>query len=309
MTKTVALFHPDQAYLNQLLPQFQEKLPDHQIIAWSADCSADYLMTWKPDPKIFHTPNVKVFFALGAGIDAFLNDPNFPKEMPIVRLEEAGMGPQMLEFALYAILHYSRDMVALNQGQRDKVWLGSSTPKKLPFTTKVGILGLGQLGGFIAESLAGLGYPVSGYSNSPKDLKGINCYHGDELPQLLANSEVLINLLPLTPHTENILNAELFAQLPKGAYLVNLARGKHLVEADLTAALDSGKLSGAFLDVYRVEPLPTTHPFWSDTRITMTPHLAAITVQSEAVRQISQNILAFEAGKPMTGLVDRTRGY
>lgn len=309
--KTLALFHEDDEYTQALITQFKQRLPGHQVLAWQSDMTADYLLSWKPDAKVFTTRGVQVLFALGAGVDAFLaaDTPDIPKNIPLVRLQEAGMGAQMLEIALYAILHHSRDMIALNRGQRNRQWLGTATPKRLPFSTPVGVMGLGELGGFIAERLAALGYPVSGYSRSLKSLDNVSCYDEKGLGDFLASSEVLINLLPLTPQTEHILNAELFSQLPKGAYLVNIARGKHLREEDLMPALDSGQLSGAFLDVFHAEPLPRDHAFWADERITITPHLAAITLQNHAVEQISNNILAFEDGQPMRGVVDRNKGY
>lgn len=306
---TISLYHPDKNYVDALLPLFQAALPNCQLLPWSENVTGSYLITWKPEDKIFRTPELEVVFSLGAGIDAFLNAQSLPASVDIVRLEEAGMGEQMLEVALYAVLHYSRDMVRLNQAQRQQQWLGESTPKKHPFSTQVGIMGLGQLGGFVAKHLAALGYPVSGYSRSEKDLPNIQCFSGKQLDEFLAHSEVLINLMPLTAETVHFLNQSLFAKLPTGAYLVNIARGKHLVEADLIPALDSGQLSGAYLDVFETEPLPVSHDFWQDGRITITPHLAAITLPDEAVKQISRNILAHQKGEPMTGLVNRERGY
>lgn len=306
--KTAAIYHPDNNYLDILLNKFQAALPDHQVTAWAEQQAADYLITWQPQAKLYATPNLKVIFGLGAGVDVFLSA-NIPPQIKIVRLQEAGMSRQMLEIALYAILHHSRDMIALNKAQKQQQWLNISTPKRPPFSTKVGVMGLGQLGEPVAKGLAQLGYPVSGYSRSPKQISDIQCFHGQQFDQFLANSEVLINLLPLTPHTENILNQNTFAKLPQGAYLINLARGKHLIEADLTAALDSGQLAGALLDVFRQEPPAKDHPFWLDNRITITPHLAAITIQEQAVQQVSRNIKAFEQGQPMTGLVDRAKGY
>ncbi len=303
--KTIAIYHTDSDYVRTLLAGFQAALPQHNIVAWEKDTSAEYLIAWKPKPELFTTPNLQIIFALGAGIDAFLNT-----DSPIlVRLEEAGMGNQMLEVALYGILHYSREMITLNRGQREKQWLNFSTPKRLPFSTPIGVMGLGQLGGFVAQSLTKLGYPVSGYSRTDKAVPNVTCYSGDNFDTFLAKSEVLINLLPLTPQTENILNQDNFAKLPKGAFLINIARGKHLIEEDLLSALNSGQLSGALLDVFRTEPLPITHPFWTDDRITIMPHIAAITTKDEAIRQISNNIIAFENGTPMTGVVDRKRGY
>ncbi len=310
--KNIAIYHPDKHYVAQLLDKFQVALPNHQCIAWTSDIEADYLLTWRPDAKTFLTEGLKIMFALGAGIDAFLSAEHtdeLPSHIKIVRLEEAGMGKQMLEFALYAILHFSRDMTRLNQAQKQKQWLDTSTPKRLPLSTPIGVMGLGQLGGFVAQSLAKIGYPVSGYSRNPKQIAYVDCYRASELNSFLAHSEVLINLLPLTEETTGILNSQTFNQLPRGAYIVNLARGKHLVEADLLKALANGQVSGAFLDVFVVEPLPQKHPFWHDDRIIVTPHLAAITLQDEAVKQISQNILAYEDNRPMTGLVNRTRGY
>lgn len=308
MTKTIAIYHNDSDYADVLLKKFQAVLPNHRLTTWGKDLPADYLVAWQPHEKLFVTPRLQVVFALGAGIDAFVAA-ELPEHLRLVRLEEAGMGKQMLEMALYAILHYSRDMVVLNQAQRQRQWLPLATPKKLPFSAKIGVMGLGQLGGFIAHALAKMGYPVSGYSRRQKQLPHVACFSEHQLDDFLANSEVLINLLPLTPQTRHILNRDLFAKLPKGAYLVNLARGKHLLEDDLIPTLDSGQLCGALLDVFQQEPLPPQHPFWDDERIIITPHLAAITLQDDAVEQISNNILAFEKGQTMSGIVDRQRGY
>ncbi len=310
--KTIAIYHTDSDYVRALLSSFQTALPQHNVVAWDKDISAEYLIAWKPKPELFATSNLQIIFALGAGIDAFLNTdsltPNTDNPI-LVRLEEAGMGNQMLEVALYGILHYSREMITLNRAQREKQWLNYPRPKRVPFSTPIGVLGLGQLGGFVAQSLANLGYPVSGYSRTEKSLSNVTCYSGDALDTFLANSEVLINLLPLTPQTENILNQAVLSKLPKGAYLINIARGKHLIEEDLLSALNNGQLSGALLDVFRTEPLPIAHPFWSDDRITIMPHIAAISPKDEAIRQISNNIISFENGTPMTGVVDREKGY
>ncbi|PID64047.1 MAG: bifunctional glyoxylate/hydroxypyruvate reductase A [Gammaproteobacteria bacterium] len=306
--KTLAIYHSDRHYVYQLLMQFQARLPSHNVVAWRENVAADYLLSWHPDPKIFSTQNVKVIFALGAGVDAFLAA-DIPESIPLVRLEEAGMGDQMLEMALYGVLHYSRDMVTLNRAQRQKQWLPLSTPKKLPFSTRVGVMGLGQLGRHVAVNLANIGYSVSGYSRTLKSLDNVACYDDEHFDAFLHHSEVLINLLPLTAETEGCLNTTLFERLPKGAFLINIARGRHLMEEDLLNALNSGQLSGALLDVFRTEPLPKIHPFWSDDRIIVTPHLAAITLPNHAVDQISHNILAFEASRPMTGVIDRKRGY
>lgn len=308
MSKSIAIYHSDASYVDALLQQFKAKLPQHHIVPWQSDISADYLITWKPDAPIFSTNGVRVVFGLGAGVDAFLGA-DIPSTVQIVRLEEAGMGKQMLEIALYGILHHARDMIRLNQAQRQQQWLAESTPKTLPFSSKIGVMGLGQLGGFVATALAQLGYSVSGYSRRLKQWDNVTCYDESGFSQFLADSEVLINLLPLTAETTDILNQAVFEQLPHGAYLINIARGGHLKEPDLLPALQSGQLSGALLDVFKEEPLPQHHPFWADSRIIITPHLAAITLQDEAVVQISRNIIAYENGQEMTGVVNRQLGY
>jgi len=310
MNKTVSVYHRDAAIIETLLPSFQRVLPKHPVVAWRSGRPSRYLIAWQPEDALFHTPQLDVIFALGAGVDAFLEHVGLPSHVKMVRLQEAGMGAQMLEIVLYAIVHHSRDMITLNRAQRDRRWLVRSMPKRSPFTTKVGVLGLGQLGRFVATRLSAIGYPVSGYSRQLKDIAHVNCFAGDKgLCEFLSHSEVLINLLPLTAYTEGFLNRRLFARLPRGAYLINIGRGRHLVEQDLIPAIDSGQLDGAFLDVFKEEPLPEVHPFWGDDRIIITPHLAAMTLPEEAIAQITQNILAHECGEPMTGLVDRAIGY
>ncbi|MPV86805.1 2-hydroxyacid dehydrogenase [Ostreibacterium oceani] len=308
--KYIMIYHPDNHYLTGFVSQLQSALPNHQVSKWSAGMAVDYLLAWQPNASVMQTPNLSVLFSLGAGVDALLRQAkDLDLSVPIVRLVDAGMGAQMFEMALYATLVYSRDFQRLANAQQQKRWLDILSLKRLPFTTPIGILGLGALGGFVASKMAALGYSVSGYSRDKKVISGVTCYCGDALSELLNRSEVLINLLPLTPQTQGILNKQLMAQLPRGAFLVNLARGEHLVEDDLLWALDNGVLSGALLDVFQVEPLPVTHPFWTDERIIITPHIAALTQQDDAVAQIVNNIHAFEAGQPMTGVVDREAGY
>lgn len=308
VAKHIAVYHTDADYARAVVETFQAGLPDYEVKAWAEGEHADFLVAWKPKPELFKTPGLQTIFALGAGVDAFLAA-DLPESVTLVRLEEAGMGAQMLEFALYAILYHSRGLGKLRVAQKNEDWQGSATPARPPFSTPIGVLGLGQLGGYVATHLSDLGYPVSGYSRSPKRIAGVETFSGDGLAAFLAQSEVLINLLPLTAETEGFLNADLFAKLPKGAFIVNLARGKQLVEADLIAALDNGQLSGAFLDVFAIEPLPKGHAFWQDERIIITPHIAAITFKEDALAQIKANLAAYQKGEAMRGVVDRQRGY
>ncbi len=308
----ITINHPDKRYSVSLKKQFEKVLPNHNIELWNENSDSEYLITWKTVQKeiAFNMPKLKVIFALAAGIDAFISkDIEIRKDIKIVRLEEAGMGNQMLEFALYGILYHARDMALLTHAQKQKKWLGISTPKRLPFSTKIGVMGLGKIGGFVAQKLSNLGYPVSGYSYSKKNLEGVCSYDLTELDSFLANSEILINLLPLTSKTKDILNISLFSKMPKSSFLINIARGGHLKEEDLIEALNLGYLQGALLDVFKTEPLPQNHPFYNDNRIIITPHLAAITLQEHAISQISKNIIAYEKGEKLTGLIDKNRGY
>jgi glyoxylate/hydroxypyruvate reductase A len=174
----------------------------------------------------------------------------------------------------------------------------------------VGVLGLGVLGTHIAQTLAGFGFPVRGWSRSAKAIAGIDCRAGtDALPDFLAGTRVLVNVLPLTADTENVIDAKLLDQLAPGAFLVNVARGKHVVEDDLLTAVRSGQIAGAALDVFRTEPLPADHPFWTEPRIHITPHISALTLREVSIAQIARKIRALEAGEPIAGIVDQQRGY
>jgi len=171
-------------------------------------------------------------------------------------------------------------------------------------------MGLGVLGERVARALQTFDFPVNGYSRSPKAIPGVHSFAGPaQLPEFLRASRVLVNLMPLTPETENILNRDTLAQLPQGGYVINVARGRHLVDDDLIALIDSGHLAGATLDVFRTEPLPSEHPFWRHPRITVTPHTSARTLRSESIAQIAGKILALQQGQPIRGVVDRQRGY
>jgi glyoxylate/hydroxypyruvate reductase A len=174
----------------------------------------------------------------------------------------------------------------------------------------VGVMGLGVLGERVARALRVFEFPVNGYSRSPKQIDGVRCFAGaEQLGDFLQASRILVNLMPLTPETENILNQASLSKLQAGGYLINVARGRHLVEEDLIALLDSGHLAGAMLDVFRTEPLPAGHPFWQHPKITVTPHTSARTLRDESIAQIAGKILALQRGEPIRGEVDHQRGY
>lgn len=288
----------------------REVFPAAQIRPWAPgdEAPADYALVWKTPPEFFAAPRgLRAAFALGAGVDALL--PVAPAAVPLIRLDDAGMATQMAGyvarevFRIHAVAFAGKDWTGSREAHR----------KHAEADFAVGILGLGVLGAHVADALARLGFETHGWSRTPKSLTGVACHAGPEgLAALSAKSRVLVNLLPLTPETENILNAGLFEKLPRGAHLINVARGAHLVEADLLSALDSGRLSGATLDVFRAEPLPEEHPFWSHPRITVTPHISARTLFRPALAQIVTKIRLLEAGAPagaLAGFVDRERGY
>ena len=290
-------------------------IPGANVREWKAgdNAHADYALVWHPPVEMLAGRKLKAVFALGAGVDSILSKLNAHPEMldasiPLFRLEDTGMGLQMQEYAVSQVLHWFRrfdDYQALKQQAR---WLELEEYRREDFT--IGILGAGVLGSKVAEALAAWGFPLRCWSRSRKDYPGVESFAGtDELPAFLKGTRVLINLLPNTAETVGIINEALLNQLVDQSYLMNLARGVHVVEGDLLKALDSGKLKGAMLDVYSREPLPAESPLWAHPRVAMTPHVAAVTRPAEAVAYISHTISEMEKGNAVTGQVDRQRGY
>jgi glyoxylate/hydroxypyruvate reductase A len=218
------------------------------------------------------------------------------------------MSVQMAEYVCQAVVRHFRELDINERDMREGRWAFRRPRVREDFP--VGIMGLGVLGTRVAQALAHFEFPVLGWSRSPRDVPGVRCYAGEaQFGEFLAASRVLVCLLPLTADTENILNRRTLEQLKPEAYLINVARGAHLVEADLLALLDEGRLAGATLDVFRNEPLPAGHPFWQHPKITLTPHTSARTLREETVAQIASKIRAMERGDPIAGVVDRQRGY
>jgi len=269
----------------------------------------DYALVWRPEPGLLAAlPNLKLILSLGAGVDHLLGDPQLPRHLPIVRLVDPHMTAAMSEYVTLQVLRLHRSDLDYRAQQQAKEW--RELDQKNAADRRVGILGFGELGQDAARQLRALGFDVAGWSRSEKTAGGIACHAGAAgLPRLLARSEILVCLLPLTPETEGILNARTLALLPRGAALVNAARGAHLVEADLLAALAAGQLSAAVLDVFSEEPLPLGHPFWHHPRIVVTPHVAAFTNPATAAPIILDNIRRFQAGQPLLNRVDPAQGY
>ena len=283
-------------------------LPEAKVCVWpDAGGAIDYAIVWKPPAELMaNLGGVRALFNLGAGVDPLLGLA-WPDKIPLVRLVDAGMADQMVEYATYAVLRSYREFEAYEASQRKARWEPRARVDKAAFN--VGVLGLGALGTAVAEALVRLGFPVTGCSRSPKALAGVRSFAAAELPAFLATCRVLVCLLPLTGETRGLLDRRRLSLLPRGAYLVNAARGALLVDADLLALIDAGHLSGAMLDVFHDEPLPSAHAFWHHPAIIVTPHVSAATQIEASIAQIAVNIRRLEEGLPIDGVVDRGRGY
>ena len=270
----------------------------------------DYVLTLRPPAGFLKTlPNLKAVFSLGAGVDGVLADPEYPKQVPLVRFVDRTLSSELAQYCVLHVLMLHRQQRFFDRAQVERKWR-QALPMRRTEDTLIGILGFGKIGALTAERLRDLDFQVAGWSRTRKRVTGVESFAGEsELPAFLARSDFLICLLPLTNDTRGILNAEVFRQLPEGAYVINVARGGHLVEDDLIAALDSGHLSGATLDVFATEPLPETSPLWTHPKITVTPHIAAISAPRVAAQYVVDGIARFERGERLQNIVDLTRGY
>jgi glyoxylate/hydroxypyruvate reductase A len=273
-----------------------------------------YAMSWRHRPgALADLPNLRVIFSLGAGVDHVLADPLLPKT-PIVRVVDPDLTARMSEWVVMQVLLHHRQFRRYDRQQAEKIWAEDET-QPAAAEVRVGILGLGELGLDAARKLRMLGFDVAGWSRSRKSVPGLESFHGREgLDALLARSDILVCLLPLTPDTRGLLKASLFAELARdgrlgGPFLINAGRGGLQVEADIVAALDAGVLKGASLDVFETEPLPVASPLWAHPNVFVSPHNAAVSAPGSIARYIAEQILAFERGEPLRNVVDRGRGY
>jgi glyoxylate/hydroxypyruvate reductase A len=290
----------------------QQALPEIELFHWQPDApaqGAQAAIVWNPPRGLLgQEPGVKTLFNLGAGVDALLRLEGLRDDIQLVRLEDAGMAVQMAEYAAHALIRAARAFDRYEGFQKAAQWCRLPNIRRKDWP--VGVLGMGVMGKRVAQVLAALEYPVAGWSRSAKSLPGVTSFSGDDgLRGFLARTRVLVNTLPLTDETRDFLSRETLGQLLPGAYLINMARGEHLVEEDLLDLLDSGHMSGATLDVFRTEPLPPEHPFWQHPGITVTPHVAAASLREESVAQVAQNIRRLLKGEPLEGVVSRRRGY
>ncbi len=294
------------------LKAFRAYLPDAQIRIWEEgdDAPADYALVWKPPVAMLRgRTDLKAIFNLGAGVDAILQlGDALPAGVPLIRVDDAGMGVQMAEYVSHAVLRHFRRFDEYEALQGQQQWRPLPQHRKEDFS--IGVLGLGALGNRILDGLKVFGFPLLGWSRSPKQIDGVQCFHGDAgLDFFLQQTKVLVLILPLTTETENLLDESKLSQLKQGAYVINVARGAHIVDADLLKLIQNGHIAGATLDVFREEPLPLAHPFWAEKRIHITPHISALTVRDESAKQIAEKIAALERGETVAGLVDQSKGY
>ena len=290
---------------------FAERAPDLPFRLWpdvGDPGDVRYLAAWVPPENVAATfPNLELVFSIGAGVDQF-DISQLPSHIPLIRMLEPGIAESMIEYVTMAVLALHRDLLRFIAQQREQVWreIGATQAAK----RRIGVMGLGLLGQAVLERLKNFGFPLAGWNRSPRSIENVSCYSGEQgLSDFLARTDILVCLLPLTNETRGILNINLFEALPRGAQLVNVGRGGHLVEANLIEALERGLLSAAVLDVAEHEPLPKGHPFWNHPRILLTPHIASTTTPETAVEFVLETIGRYRRGEVLPGRVNRDRGY
>jgi len=314
MTTKIVFYSPGKDS-QPWLDSFATALPGAEIWAWTPECAerqAEYAVCWAPPAALFAGQHkLKAIFNIGAGADRVMQIPDIAaltKGATIIRLNDAGMAVQMAEYVCHALIRHTREFAHYEAQQQRHEW------KTLPAIDRarwpVGIMGLGSIGARVAQAVAAFEYPVFGWSRTRRQLPGVVTFSGrDNLERFLREVRVLVCLLPLTGETAGILNADTLGKLKPPAYLINVARGAHLVECDLLALLEDETLAGATLDVFGEEPLPPAHAFWNHPRITLTPHISAITLREESVKQIVEKIGALASGNEVDGIVRANIGY
>lgn len=276
---------------------------------WDPAYQAEFALVWQPPRgELAKQPALKAVFSIGAGVDHLSSDPDLPAKIPVIRMVDPALTSGMSEYVVLQVLYHHRVMATYACQQRQNVWQVHEVVAAGRRT--VGVMGAGTLGRDALQKLALFGFNLRALSQSRKQIKGVTHFSGlDQLPDFLRNLDILVCLLPLTRATHGILNHKAFSYLAPGAAVVNAARGEHLVERDLLAALDSGQISAASIDVFEQEPLPSNHAFWRHPRIQLTPHIASMTSPETAVPGVLKQIWNYQNRRPFSNVVDLQRGY
>ncbi len=292
-----ALKNVDNSVEIATIDNVKEKSPVEFVLAWTY-----------PHGMFEEYPDLKTISSMGAGVDHLLSDPRLPPHVKVVRIVDPMLSRDMYEFTLAVIMNRMRLLTHFSKNQQRGIWKRKRYLRMSDVS--VGVMGTGVIGNFIATQLHNAGFTVSGWARSSGDPVPYKKFHGAwQFDQFLEGTNILINILPLTPATENILNKENMGKLPPGSWLINIGRGRHLVEQDLLDLLDSGHLDGANLDVFRKEPLPEGHPFWNHPKIHITPHIASLPYPASVAQQIIENYHRTLNDRPLLNQVDRKRGY
>lgn len=291
---------------------FKQRHPDWQVHCWELvkdTVQADFAVVWRPEAQLFvDQPQLKAVFNVAAGVDG-IDFTQVPDSIPVYRVEDAGMAVQMAEYAVQGVLLATQRFTPYVESQKNKIW--QRTEPVLREQWPIGVMGYGQIGKKVVQVLQSLGYPVSTWVRSERVApEGVQLFVGaEQLDAFLSHSRILINVLPLTAETRGLINAKNLAEMPAGGFFINMARGPHVIDEDLIAAIDTGHLTGALLDVFHIEPLPTEHPYWSHPKIHITPHISGMTLRDQTAGQISRKIQEFLQGQSVSGLVERKRQY
>ena len=306
----IVICFPKEQEASRWQADLQQHLPHATIALWQPSCTfqADYAIVWRATQAFFDSQTqLKAIFNAGAGVDALLAL-KVPAHIPIVRLEDAGMGAQMAQYVAHAALKHVRQFDVYAHSASLATWQPKAPQRMADFP--IGIMGYGVLGQAIASGLIGLGFTVHAWARRAALSASIPVYAGEQgLPTFLAATRILVCVLPLTPHTQGLVNHALLKQLRPKAYFINVARGEHVNETDLLTALSDGTLAGATLDVCTHEPAGQDHPFWKQSNLTLTPHIAAASLRQESIAQIAQKLLALASGESVSGVINTACGY
>ncbi|GHA80768.1 2-hydroxyacid dehydrogenase [Pontibacter akesuensis] len=298
--------------LSPWVKALKKNRPDVEIRIYPDDAQAEeveFALAWNHPLGVFKAfPNLKCISSMGAGVDHILKDTELPKGVTVTKIVDTNLTQDMGEFILALALNHIRGLAAYKVQEQQQAW--QPRPYKRIADVTVGVMGVGELGAHVASQLHKVGFNVCGWARTAKELEGVAVYVGEEeLNSFLAASEILVCLLPLTKETANILNKGTLQQLPKGAFVINAARGEHVVDEDLVEMINNGHLAGASLDVFREEPLPQEHVFWKHPDINITPHMASKTDPETAVLQILDNYDRLQRGEPLQNIISLEKGY